>query len=157
MLVCEKCGPLTQQNTVVIIKNSHLFSAFCVWQTPAQYLSTRHVHFYTIQFAFEVERCALLCPWDSLGKNTAVGCPALLQGIFSEDLLDPGINSVSLVFPVMQAVSLPLVPPGKLSLCEWKSVIPLKVRVLRMDSPVYFRLQAIFLTCRQSSRIQRLK
>ena len=65
MLVCEKCGPLTQQNTVVIIKNSHLFSAFCVWQTPAQYLSTRHVHFYTIQFAFEVERCTLLCPWFS--------------------------------------------------------------------------------------------
>ena len=24
----------------------------------------------------------LLCPWDSLGKNTAVGCHALLQGIF---------------------------------------------------------------------------
>ena len=27
-----------------------------------------------------------------------------------------------------------------LSLCEWKSVIPLKVRALRMDYPVYFRL-----------------
>ena len=24
----------------------------------------------------------LLCPWDSPGKSTAVGCPALLQGIF---------------------------------------------------------------------------
>ena len=24
----------------------------------------------------------LLCPWDSPGKNTAVGCCALLQGIF---------------------------------------------------------------------------
>ena len=24
----------------------------------------------------------LLCPWDSLGKNTGVGCCALLQGIF---------------------------------------------------------------------------
>ena len=24
----------------------------------------------------------LLCPWDSPGKNTAVGCHALLQGIF---------------------------------------------------------------------------
>ena len=23
----------------------------------------------------------LICPWDSLGKNTAVGCHALLQGI----------------------------------------------------------------------------
>ena len=24
----------------------------------------------------------LLCPWDSPGKNLAVGCHALLQGIF---------------------------------------------------------------------------
>ena len=24
----------------------------------------------------------LLCPWNSLGKNTGVGCQALLQGIF---------------------------------------------------------------------------
>ena len=24
----------------------------------------------------------LLCPWDSPGKNTGVGCRALLQGIF---------------------------------------------------------------------------
>ena len=24
----------------------------------------------------------LLCPWDSLGKNTGVGCYFLLQGIF---------------------------------------------------------------------------
>ena len=24
---------------------------------------------------------ALLCPWDSLGKNTGVGCHSLLQGI----------------------------------------------------------------------------
>ena len=24
----------------------------------------------------------LLCPWDSAGKNTGVGCHALLQGIF---------------------------------------------------------------------------
>ena len=31
----------------------------------------------------------LLCPWDSLGKNTRVGCHALLQGIF----LTQGSNS----------------------------------------------------------------
>ena len=27
-------------------------------------------------------RAPLLCPWDSLGKNTRVGCHSLLQGIF---------------------------------------------------------------------------
>ena len=26
--------------------------------------------------------CQALCPWDSPGKNTGVGCRALLQGIF---------------------------------------------------------------------------
>ena len=31
----------------------------------------------------------LLCPWDSPGKNTEVGCHALLQGIF----LTQGSNS----------------------------------------------------------------
>ena len=30
----------------------------------------------------------LLCPWDSPGKNTGVGCHALLQGIF----LTQGLN-----------------------------------------------------------------
>jgi len=31
----------------------------------------------------------LLCPWNSLGKNTGVGCQFLLQGIF----LTQGSNS----------------------------------------------------------------
>ena len=31
----------------------------------------------------------LLCPWDSLGKNTGVGCYALLQGIFSTQGSNP--------------------------------------------------------------------
>ena len=31
----------------------------------------------------------LLCPWDSPGKNTGVGCHALLQGIFPSQGLNP--------------------------------------------------------------------
>ena len=31
----------------------------------------------------------LLCPWDSLGKNTGEGCHALLQGIFLTQRLNP--------------------------------------------------------------------
>ena len=30
----------------------------------------------------------LLCPWDSLGKNTGVGCLSLLQGIFPTQKLN---------------------------------------------------------------------
>ena len=33
----------------------------------------------------------LLCPWDSPGKNTGVGCHALLQGIFPTQGSNPGI------------------------------------------------------------------
>ena len=32
----------------------------------------------------------LLCPWNSPGKNTGVGCHALLQGIFLTQGLNPG-------------------------------------------------------------------
>ena len=47
----------------------------------------------------------LLCPWDSPGNNTGVGCHALLQGIFPTR----GLNIRLLHW---QTISLPLVPPG---------------------------------------------
>ena len=50
----------------------------------------------------------LLCPWDSPGKNTGVGCHALLQGIFPTQGLKPGL----LRFLHWQAGSLSLTPPG---------------------------------------------
>ena len=50
-----------------------------------------------------------LCPWDSPGKNTAVGCHALLQGIF----LTQGSNPHLLGLLHWQAGSLPPAPPGK--------------------------------------------
>jgi len=33
----------------------------------------------------------LLCPWDTPGKNTGVGCHFLLQGIFLTKGLNPGL------------------------------------------------------------------
>ena len=48
----------------------------------------------------------LLCPWNSLGKSTGVGCHFPLQ----RDLPDPGIEPGS---PALQADSLPSEPPGK--------------------------------------------
>ena len=32
-----------------------------------------------------------LCPWNSPGKNTAVGCHSLLQGLFPTQELNPGL------------------------------------------------------------------
>ena len=47
-----------------------------------------------------------LCPWDSPGKKTGMGCHFLLQG----DLADPGIEPGS---PALQADSLSSEPRGK--------------------------------------------
>ena len=51
----------------------------------------------------------LLCPWDSPGKNTGVGCHFLLQGI----LPTQGSNLHLLSLPHSQVNSLPLMLPGK--------------------------------------------
>ena len=51
----------------------------------------------------------LLCPWDSPGKNTGVGCHALLQGIFPTQGSNPGL----LCLLHWQAGSLSLAPLGK--------------------------------------------
>ena len=52
----------------------------------------------------------LLCPWDSPGKNTGVGCHALLQEIFSTWT---ELNPCFLYLLQWQAGSLPLALPGK--------------------------------------------
>ena len=49
------------------------------------------------------------CPWDSLGKNTAVGCHALLQGIFPTQGLNPHLLWTA---PALQLDSLPLSHQG---------------------------------------------
>ena len=62
--------------------------------------------------AKELQKCSvlwLLCPWDSPGKNTGVGCHFLLQGIFPP----PGPNLGSFCLLHWQVGSLPLAPPGK--------------------------------------------
>ena len=65
----------------------------------------------------------LLCPWDSPGKDSGVGCHILFQGIFSTQ----GLNPHLLHLLPWQVDSLPLAPPGKppkvvahVSSWEWK-------------------------------------
>ena len=73
----------------------------------------------------------LLCPWDPPGKNTGVGCHALLHGIF----LTQGLNPCLLHLLHWQVGSLPLVTPGK----------PRK-------SQTYVSLSPLFLCCSQPLR-----
>ena len=55
------------------------------------------------------EPTRLLCPWDSPGKNTGVGCHAFLQGIFPTRGSDPRLVHLQ----HWQTGSLPPAPPGK--------------------------------------------
>ena len=40
---------------------------------------------------YQLQPTRLLCPWDSSGKNTRVGCQTLLQGIFLTQGLNPSL------------------------------------------------------------------
>ena len=53
-----------------------------------------------------LQSARLLCPWDSPGKNTGVGCHALLQGIFPIQGSNPDL-------PHCRQISLPVELPGK--------------------------------------------
>ena len=53
-----------------------------------------------------LESARFLCPWNSPGKNTRVGCHSFFQG----NLPNPGIKLGS---PVFQEDSLLSEPPGK--------------------------------------------
>ena len=66
-----------------------------------------------------LELSRLLCPWDSPGKNTGVGCHALLQEI----LPTQGPKQCLLCLPHWQAGSLPPAPPGKPDNYYWACAI----------------------------------
>ena len=73
--------------------------------TPKLLLS----HFSRVQLFDPMEPARLLCPWDFPGKNTQVGCHALLQGVFPTQGSNPRPSCPLLC----QAGSLPVVPAGK--------------------------------------------
>ena len=66
---------------------------------------SRSVMFNSLQLQ-GLEPTRLLCPCNSSGKNTGVGCLSLLQG----NLSNPGIEPRS---PILQEDSLLTVSPGK--------------------------------------------
>ena len=71
---------------------------------------------------YGLQPARLLCPWDSVGKNTAVGCHALLQGTFPNQ----GSNPCLLHLLHWLAGSLSLAPLGK----SCVGVIPSKFRTV---------------------------
>ena len=66
-------------------------------------------HFSHVQLFVTLWTVARLCPWDSPGKNTGLGCHILLLEIF----LTQGSNLRLLSLLHWQVGSLPLAPPRK--------------------------------------------
>ena len=79
--------------------------SFHIFLTSVKLKTTEKVHQF---FLFPSKKCSrsvvsdslqphglqptrLLCPWNSPGKNTGVGCCSLLQGIFLTQRLNPGL------------------------------------------------------------------
>ena len=75
------------------------------------------VHFDSL-WPHGLEPARLLCPWNSPGRNTVVGCHFLLHGIFPTQVS----NSLLLCLLHWQADSLPLTPSGKPIHCTRKYV-----------------------------------
>ena len=73
----------------------------------------------------------LLCLWDSPGKNTGVGCHALLQGIF----LTQGSNVSRFCLLHWQEGSLPLVPLEKP--CTWKQRAFIRLQYITSISTLF--------------------
>ena len=62
---------------------------------------------------YGLQPARFLCPWDSPGKNTGVGCHALLQGIFPTQRLNPHL----LLLLHSRQISLPLSHQGSPNTC----------------------------------------
>ena len=88
----------------LILKIGNYSVAWCVCMHAKSLQS-----YLTLHSSMDLKLTRLLCPWDSPGKKTGVGCHALLQGIF----LTQGSNLHLLHLLRWQAGSLPQAPPGK--------------------------------------------
>ena len=98
--LCSTSKPLLRKS--FILRTQRFSHRTFKWYPGVPLHASMLSHFSRIRL-FATTR--LLCPRDSPGKNTGVGCHALLQGL--------RIELRSLMSPAFQAGSLPLVPPGK--------------------------------------------
>ena len=83
---------------------THICTYMCIYVCVCVYICT-HIHttFICLLVCLAAQWCLsrfatpwtkparLLCPWDSPGKNTGVGCHVLLQGIFLTQALNWGL------------------------------------------------------------------
>ena len=74
----KKCNFLTKNLNFISQNNNHLYKYFIVVYVCICVLS--HFSHVWLSQLYGPYPARLLCPWDSPGKNTGVGCHVLLQG-----------------------------------------------------------------------------
>ena len=67
-----------------------VYVCVCVCARTRAHMRARSVASYSLR-PHRLQPVGLLCPWDSPGKNTGVGHPSLLQGIFLTQGWNPGL------------------------------------------------------------------
>ena len=116
LLVVIQVQPLPQVNTIIKVLYSQLRKHMCRYKIHS-WKSLCVLSCFSMSNSmrpYGLSPTRLLCPCDSPGKNSGVGCHALLQGIF----LTQESNLRLLRLLHWQAGSLPLAPLGK----PWKSL-----------------------------------
>ena len=95
-------------NLAMCVKNAHFIPRLQHWQMPFS-MCMRSCFRVRLSATPWTVAYQVLCPWDSPGRNTGVGCHSLLQGIFPTQKSTPCL----LCLLLWQAGSLPLAPLGK--------------------------------------------
>ena len=65
----------------------------------------------------------LLCPWNSPGKNTGVGCHSLLQGIFPTQGLNLGLSHCRWILYCLTHQESPVTMVGTQLMNKWVALI----------------------------------
>ena len=71
-----------------------LRSCLVLFFSLCQNCESESVSFFVVSNSYQpqgLQPTRVLCPWDSLDKNTGVGCRAFLQGIFPTQGSNPGL------------------------------------------------------------------
>ena len=91
------------------------------WLRVRRNLCTRYIlRAKSLQSVWLFVTLCIVCPWDSPGRNSGVGCHALLQGVFPA--LGWNLNFLHLLH--WQVGSFPLVPPRYILVERTKPLLP---------------------------------
>ena len=80
----------------------------------------------------------LLCPWDSLGKSTTVGCHAFLQGIFLTQGSNPSLLHCRQILYHWNPMMSTMKRKWRSLSCVWLFATPWSIQSMEFSRPEYW-------------------